>query len=125
MPAKLVDPRGQTWQHLDGFGIDAMHADIVFDELHAKIRVVDEIVRIAGISVGVAGSPDEDRLLGRATLCESRYGIPKISAQILCTVLVDDPGEANAEIYNIERPSAIRPINHVVDFRRPRIVGRT
>ena len=71
MPAKLVDPRGQTWQHLDGFGIDAMHADIVFDELHAKIRVVDEIVRIAGISVGVAGSPDEDRLLGRATLCES------------------------------------------------------
>ena len=67
--------------------------------------------------MGVAGSPDEDGLLGHAGLGEGGDGVAVIAAKLLSGIQVDDPIPAEAHVNEIEGPSAARPGEHSVDHR--------
>ena len=114
MPAQLGNPGRKTSLNLDRPGVDFA--------VCAKVRVVLEVRDTAVVAMGVAGRPDEDRLVGPACLCERLDITAEDRAQIIFAVLIDDPVVPDARIDEIECPPVARPVDQVIDPGRPPIV---
>ena len=115
MPLQLRDARRQAGQNLDRIGVE--------ESVHAETGVVREVGRVAKGFVRVAGGPDEDGFFGRAGLGQRGDRVAEIVAELLRGILLDVSGEPHARIDEIERPPAVRPGGHFVDYGGPSIVG--
>ena len=117
---ELRDACGEAREHIDRNRVDGAGRKGVH---RAPDAVARHDARVALPSVGVAGRPDENRLISGSRLRHRGDHLPEVGAEIGFAVVVDDALVADAQVQDIHALPAVAPREDPVEPRRPRGVG--